>query len=96
MIAGRANDGDRSFDPFRPASLNLGAVSYLASLGVLNYDQEKEAFALSDEGAARVAANRIVVLAVVRARSRDVSVQKIIGILSKNTASYAHVQTGVF
>jgi rubredoxin len=54
-IAARVNGNDRSFDPCRPTALDLGAVSRLASLGYLRYDQGGDVFSLSDRGAARVA-----------------------------------------
>lgn len=55
-IASRVNGNDRTFDPCRPTALDLGAVSRLASLEYLSYERERDVFALSDKGAARVAA----------------------------------------
>ena len=54
-IATRATGTARSFDPCRPTALDLGAVSRLASLGFLEYDQEHDVFSLSERGAARAA-----------------------------------------
>ena len=54
-IATRATGAARSFDPCRPTALDLGAVSRLASLGFLQYDQEHDVFSLSERGAARAA-----------------------------------------
>ncbi|WP_152608780.1 hypothetical protein [Croceibacterium mercuriale] len=53
-IAARANGEHRSFDPCRPTALDLGAVSRLASLGYLTYDQQTDMFSLSEKGAERV------------------------------------------
>ena len=54
-IANRASGTARCFDPCRPTALDLGAVSRLASLGFLQYDQENDVFSLSERGAARAA-----------------------------------------
>ncbi len=54
-IATRATGAARSFDPCRPTALDLGAVSRLASLGFLQYDQEHDVFSLSERGALRAA-----------------------------------------
>ena len=54
-IATRATGTARTFDPCRPTALDLGAVSRLASLGFLQYNQEHDVFSLSERGAARAA-----------------------------------------